>query len=472
MTAFFESNRFRRPSQMRDRWYVPGLILCLVIASLSIFLSLRMQVVPSSVMGDYVRWKLLLGDGIFLPVLMIALGRYRLGRQFERRESSLYDVEVGLRQKTHGLEQTIRERTAELREEIEERHRADLLNRGRNRVLEMLAKNESLQATVNVLVATVTEQRTVWCAALHQLEGDALLLRGSVGVPEMLMDHLQRIKADFPDAPEAVALQMGQAYTIEDTTQQRTPWRQLLAANGIGLEGLQNDESFQTIVKTRIIARQQQVVRVDRERPQPLSEEAQAWFVEKVRELLPRLDAVIFEDYGKGFLQQKFVDNVTSLARGAGKLITADPNPHNRLVWRGITAVKPNRSEAFAAANQPWHEPEPDPLRDRQLLRVGAELLRTWKPDHLLVTLGEQGMILFDQGNPPFHVPSRAREVYDLSGAGDTAIGLFTLALASGASAIEAAEISNHASSVVVGKLGTATLTPTELLESFYQRDE
>ncbi len=80
-------------------------------------------------------------------------------------------------------------------------------------------------------------------------------------------------------------------------------------------------------------------------------------------------------------------------------------------------------------------------------------------------------MILFDQDNPPFHIPSRAREVYDLSGAGDTAIGLFTLALASGASALEAAEISNHASSVVVGKLGTATLTPDELLESFHQRN-
>jgi D-glycero-beta-D-manno-heptose-7-phosphate kinase len=248
--------------------------------------------------------------------------------------------------------------------------------------------------------------------------------------------------------------------------------RKLLDENGIGLEGLLNDPSFQTIVKTRIIARHQQVVRVDRERPQSLSDEAQAQCVEKVRELLPQLDAVIFEDYGKGLLQQNFVDNVTALARGAGKLVTADPNLHNRLIWRGITAVKPNRSEAFAAANQPWHEPESDPLRDNQLLIVGAQLLRIWKPEFLLVTLGEQGMILFDQGNPPFHVPSRAREVYDLSGAGDTAIGLFTLALASGASAIEAAEISNHASSVVVGKLGTATLTPEELLESFDQRNE
>ncbi len=243
--------------------------------------------------------------------------------------------------------------------------------------------------------------------------------------------------------------------------------RNLLAENGIGLDAVQHDGSFQTIVKTRIIARQQQVVRVDRERPQPLADEAQDRFVEKVRELLPQLDAIIFEDYGKGLLQQRFVDLVATLARRAGKLVTADPNLHNRLIWRGITAVKPNRSEAFAAANRPWHEPDSEPLDDRHLLLVGAELLRIWNPDHLLVTLGEQGMILFDQGKPPFHIPSRAREVYDLSGAGDTAIALLTLALVSGATAIEAAEISNHASSVVVGKIGTATLTPEELLESF-----
>ncbi len=255
----------------------------------------------------------------------------------------------------------------------------------------------------------------------------------------------------------------------EDTYAQTL--RRLLGENGISLEGLQNDQSFQTIVKTRIIARQQQVVRVDRERPQLLSDEAQARCVEKVCELLPELDAIVFEDYGKGLLQQNFVDKIAALARGAGKLVTADPNPHNRLIWRGMTAVKPNRSEAFAAANQSWREPEADPLRDNPLLLVGAELLRAWKPDFLLVTLGEQGMILFDQENPPFHVPSRAREVYDLSGAGDTAIGLFTLALASGASAIEAAEISNHASSVVVGKMGTATLTPDELVESFHHRN-
>ena len=246
-----------------------------------------------------------------------------------------------------------------------------------------------------------------------------------------------------------------------------TKLRTLLAENGIGLGGLQSDPTFQTIVKTRIIARQQQVVRVDRERPQPLSEPGRRETVRKIRESLPEIDAIIFEDYGKGLLQQEFVDEVTALARAGGKLVTADPNLHNRLIWRGMTAVKPNRGEAFAAANQTWKEPGPDPLQDTALLRVGAELLRLWSPELLLITLGEQGMILFSQRQPPFYVPSRAREVYDLSGAGDTAIALFTLALVSEASPIEAAEISNHASSVVVGKLGTATLSPQELVESF-----
>jgi D-beta-D-heptose 7-phosphate kinase/D-beta-D-heptose 1-phosphate adenosyltransferase len=245
--------------------------------------------------------------------------------------------------------------------------------------------------------------------------------------------------------------------------------RRILSDCGIGLEAIESDASFHTIVKTRIIARHQQVVRVDRERPQPSSEELQVRCLDKLRMLLPNLDGIIFEDYGKGFLQQRFVDEVVALANQSGKLVTADPNPRNRLIWRGLAAVKPNRSEAFAAANEPWIEPEEDPLQDSALQRVGNELMKAWRPKHLLITLGEQGMLLFDAEKPPYHVPSRAREVFDLSGAGDTAIGLFTLALAGGATATEAAEISNHASSVVVGKLGTATVSPEELLRSFQE---
>ena len=325
---------------------------------------------------------------------------------------------------------------------------------------------------------------------LHRFGSKRVLVIGDLMLDEYVWGRVSRISPEAPVPVVEVIRESsypGGAANVARNVREFTPavfvmgmvgedahahkLRKLLGENGIGLETVQDDGSFQTIVKTRIIARQQQVVRVDREKPQPLTKDAQNRCVDRVRELLPQLDAVIFEDYGKGLLQQRFVDEVAALVRGEGKLVTADPNPHNRLIWRGITAVKPNRSEAFAAANKPWHEPDSDPLHDRDLLAVGAELLRIWNPDHLLVTLGEQGMILFDKNTPPFHVPSRAREVYDLSGAGDTAIALFTLALVSGASAIEAAEISNHASSVVVGKLGTATLTPEELLESFRYRD-
>ena len=92
-----------------------------------------------------------------------------------------------------------------------------------------------------------------------------------------------------------------------------------------------------------------------------------------------------------------FVDEVASLGRQARKVVTADPNARNKLTWRGLTAVKPNRSEAFVAANQPWHEPELEPMQDELLLNVGKKLLKEWNLDHLLITLGEQGMILFDR---------------------------------------------------------------------------
>jgi D-glycero-beta-D-manno-heptose-7-phosphate kinase len=241
--------------------------------------------------------------------------------------------------------------------------------------------------------------------------------------------------------------------------------RKILEETGIRHETAPIASTFQTIVKTRIIARQQQVVRVDRERTWTLSQEIEDSCVETTKQLLPRIDAIILEDYGKGFLQQSFIDKIAVLA--VGKIITADPNPRNQLQWRGITAVKPNRSEAFSAANEPWKEPTEHPTTDQALLAIGAKLLKTWGPKQLLITLGDQGMMLFTPERSPYHIPSRARDVYDLSGAGDTAIAFFTLALLSGATAVEAAEISNYASSVVVGKFGTATVTPQELRDVF-----
>lgn len=241
--------------------------------------------------------------------------------------------------------------------------------------------------------------------------------------------------------------------------------RSLLVEEGVDAGLLLEGEEAITTVKTRVIARQQQVVRVDREKKVPPSEEDLRRVLSRFEEIAGDLDAVIIEDYGKGLITQGLVDGMRSVFQGSKTLLLVDPNPHNPLTWQGMTAVKPNRLEAFSAARVPPGEPSENPLEDCALLQVGKRLLEEWEPQCLLITLGEHGMLLFQPGKPPFHIPTLAREVYDVSGAGDTAIALFTLALAAGAPAEEAAEISNLASGVVVGKLGTATIFPRELLD-------
>ena len=240
--------------------------------------------------------------------------------------------------------------------------------------------------------------------------------------------------------------------------------RDLLLQERIGTARLIESDEMPTIVKTRIIARQQQVVRVDRERRFNCDQEMFSKILRIVEAGLPELDAIIFEDYGKGLITQALKDAVVAMCKDRKLIITVDPNPNNPLDWSGVTAIKPNRNEAFASAGVPATEPADDPLLDEPLLNVGRILLDRWDAGNLLITLGEHGMLLFERGAAPHHIPTRAREVFDVSGAGDTAISLFTLALAAGASAREAAELSNLASGIVVGKLGTATVTAAELL--------
>lgn len=243
--------------------------------------------------------------------------------------------------------------------------------------------------------------------------------------------------------------------------------RKLLTGHHIDLGHLLEDPGYQTIVKTRIIAGHQQIVRVDLEKKVGLTPLQTDRVVRGLEEAMPGLDAIIFEDYGKGLLRQELVDRIIAIAKKTGVVITVDPNPNNRINWHSVTAITPNRSEAFASAGRPWADPVDPPQSDAELFEVGKILLEKWGTQNLLVTLGEQGMMLFRPGQTPFHIPTRAREVFDVSGAGDTAIALFTLALSAGATPPEAADISNHASGIVVGKLGTAVVTREELIQSF-----
>ena len=243
---------------------------------------------------------------------------------------------------------------------------------------------------------------------------------------------------------------------------------EILQKGGIEAGGMLRATDCDTITKTRIIAHKQQVVRIDREKITPLLSEHVDRVKQFVADHAEELDGLIISDYGKGFVTQELADAIVPVAKAAGIIVTVDPNPNNPLNWRGVTSVKPNRVEAFREMGIPetlWI-PHDDPLQDEVLLRVGQDLLDRWDTQMVQITLGEQGMILFKRGESPHHIPTVAREVFDVSGAGDTAIALFTLSLAAGASPVEAAEISNYASGVVVGKLGTATLTPAELLES------
>ena len=248
--------------------------------------------------------------------------------------------------------------------------------------------------------------------------------------------------------------------------------RELLAAQDIDTSSVIEDESFCTIVKTRIIALHQQVVRVDREKFVAPSEAQIAKTITAVRNGIVETDAIIFEDYGKGFVTSELVTQISSEARAAGKIVAVDPNPRHPVNWHGVTVVKPNRAEAFLAAGVPWRDPDGTPKEDLDLERAGEALLKHWETRYVLITLGEHGMMLFQQNEAPHYIPTRARQVFDVSGAGDTAIALFTLGLVCGATPIEAAEIANHGSAVVVSKLGTATVTRDELIASFREDNE
>ena len=248
--------------------------------------------------------------------------------------------------------------------------------------------------------------------------------------------------------------------------------RELLSERKIDTSNVVEEATFHTIVKTRIIARNQQVVRVDREKfvgpSVPQIEEV----VAAVRKNIPETDAIIFEDYGKGFLSTQLVSQIAEAARSAGKIVAADPNPRNLVEWRGLTVIKPNRTEAFLAAGIPSGEPDIVASKDTDLKHTGETLLKKWEAENVLITLGEHGMMLFQKKEAPHYIPTKAREVFDVSGAGDTAIALFTLGLACGATPTEAAEIANHASAVVVSKLGTAIVTRDELMASFREESE
>ncbi|MDD5698711.1 MAG: D-glycero-beta-D-manno-heptose-7-phosphate kinase [Victivallaceae bacterium] len=229
------------------------------------------------------------------------------------------------------------------------------------------------------------------------------------------------------------------------------------------------DKSRRTTNKQRIIASAQQLLRVDFEDTEVIGGLIRQEIIAQLTELIDSgaVDAVIFEDYGKGVLDEEMLSRLIPHARARNIITALDPKPGHLLKVQGLTVMKPNRSEAFALAGVFPQENGLPVEADGQLHQVAAQLLHDWKPDYLLISLAAQGMALFRQDAEMVVIPTKAREVYDVSGAGDTVIAAFTLALSTGADPVEAAEIANHAAGIVVGKVGTVTVSKEELIESF-----
>ncbi|MFM8419775.1 MAG: bifunctional heptose 7-phosphate kinase/heptose 1-phosphate adenyltransferase [Verrucomicrobiota bacterium] len=240
----------------------------------------------------------------------------------------------------------------------------------------------------------------------------------------------------------------------------------LLEADGVPSRGLVRTPDRPTSVKTRIVAGQQQIARLDREVRGPLPTAAAKKLLRLVAEKTRDADAIIVADYAKGVVSQPLLDALRTQCKARGQWLSMDPKPGHALDIRGVSLLTPNRKETFELAGIADATRHPNPHEDPALLQAAASIQERFRPALLLVTLGELGVLLCTASAPPLHIPAVNHAIFDVSGAGDTVIATFTLAIAAGASPPEAALLANHAAGVVVGKVGTATASPSEITES------
>jgi D-beta-D-heptose 7-phosphate kinase/D-beta-D-heptose 1-phosphate adenosyltransferase len=222
-------------------------------------------------------------------------------------------------------------------------------------------------------------------------------------------------------------------------------------------------------VKTRILAGNQQVVRVDREDTDDVSCGDRRSILKTLEAALKsgKIKAVILEDYAKGLFSKPFMGALVELCKKYKVMSALDPHPHNPFNIKGMTFMTPNRNEAFSLAGIKYSPNRGNPLQDAPLLNVASRLMRRWHPQYLLITLGANGMALFSEDmSSPLHIPTQARQVFDVSGAGDTVMATMMLALMSGAEPEVAAQIANQAAGVVVGRVGTSAIEIDVLRET------
>lgn len=236
----------------------------------------------------------------------------------------------------------------------------------------------------------------------------------------------------------------------------------------IDTSGVVTDPSRPTTTKTRVLARTQQLIRLDRERRDPLSRPLYEQLLQRLLDRIEEANAVIIEDYGKGVITRELIAALAQAARRCQVPVVVDPNVGNFPHYQGVTCITPNTQEAAGGAGLPIRRPE-------ELVSVGRTLLSRLELELLLITRGPEGMSLFERNGSQIqvsHIPTAAQEVYDVTGAGDTVTAVFTTALSLGAPPLIAARLSNYAAGCVIRHLGCATTTTEELWNVLVSRAE
>ncbi len=316
---------------------------------------------------------------------------------------------------------------------------------------------------------------------LSRFSGKSIVIVGDVMLDEFIWGKVRRIS---PEAPVPVVEVTDETYRLggsgnvaaniqelggtaiplgvvgRDAASDRMG--ELLEKAGIETYGLVRADR-PTTVKTRILAHSQQVVRADRESKQPVSAEVNGDLAGLFTQFLPNAAAVIVSDYDKGVINRELMTAILPKARQHGIPVFLDPKVHHADYYRPITLITPNHREAELLTGLAIDN-------ERALEEAGQRLLEKFDCEYVLITRGEEGMSLFDRSGS-HHLPTFAREVFDVTGAGDTVIAALALARAGGATIEESAVLANHAAGIVVGKVGTATVSRSELISDFEARD-
>ncbi len=319
---------------------------------------------------------------------------------------------------------------------------------------------------------------------LAKFEKCRLLVVGDLMIDEYVWGNVDRIS---PEAPVQVVAVHNEEYTlggsgnvvnnlvalgadvavlgVVGTGRDGQELLNKLTDIGADTGGIVQESGRPTTKKTRIIAEHQQVLRIDRETRKTISSQSFDLLAEAAEKIIPAVDLILISDYGKGLITRELVSKLVNLAASTGKIVIADPKGLDFSKYAGISLLTPNKREASLASGLEISD-------EKSLLQAGGALLQKSGIDKLLITCGKDGMILFEPNLKPFKIRTKAQEVYDVSGAGDTVIAALGLGIAAGLPLREAVALANTAAGIVVGKVGTATVTRKELARALKQPAE